>query len=272
MPSITKTTPSTNSGLIAALWVELKKAGRSKTLWLTALGFLFLALVGGLFIFILKDPELARRLGLLGAKAQFMGGTADWPGFFNLILLMASVGDLIIFGFILVWIFGREFGDKTYFDFLSLPTSRVTIAAAKLVTGLLWCMALTLWLFGAVLGWGAILQLPGWSLSLAAGALEHLLATAVMTVLLVIPFALTACLTRGYLPAIGGLFLVLILSQVFNTLGYSQFFPWAIPALYNGAAGEASVSPGLVSYILVSLVGITSALGLGLWWQRADQA
>jgi hypothetical protein len=59
---------------------------------------------------------------------------------------------------------------------------------------------------------------------------------------------------------------------VFNTLGYALFFPWAVPALYNEMTGEISSAPGLISYLLVILVGLTSAVVTGLWWQHADQA
>ena len=76
-------------------------------------------------MYILKDPERERQMGLVGAKAQVIGGAADWPSFIDLILIMLSVGGLIIFGFIFVWIFGREFTDKTVYDLLSLPTSRL---------------------------------------------------------------------------------------------------------------------------------------------------
>jgi len=105
-----------------------------KTLWITALAFLLLTFVGGLFMFILKNPQQAHHLGLLGAKAEIFAGSADWPNFFNLMLLMVSVGGLVTFGFIFVWVFGREFGDKTVYDMLSLPTSRVTIVIAKIIT------------------------------------------------------------------------------------------------------------------------------------------
>jgi ABC-2 type transport system permease protein len=257
------------SGLTAALWVEMQKVRHSKTLWLTALVSLFLPLVGGLFMFILKNPELAHRLGLLGTKAQLMGGTADWPGYFSQLLLMNSVGGLVIFGFIFVWLFGREFNEKTYYDLLSLPTSRTALVTAKLMTGLIWSISLLVLVYGVGLGLGALLHLPGGSTSLALNGLLHLLVTGGLTVLLVIPFSLVASLTRGYLPAIGGIFLVLVLAQVSNTLGYSLWFPWAIPALYNGLTGDAA--PGLISYLLVFLVGLISALGAALWWKYADQ-
>jgi ABC-2 type transport system permease protein len=255
----------------AALRVEMQKARRSKALWITALGFIFLALVGGLFMFILKDPELARRLGLLGSKAQLLGGSADWPGFINQLLLMESIGGLVIFGFIFVWLFGREFGDKTFYDLLSLPTSRITIVSAKLITGAGWSLALVLLAFVFVLGIGAALQLPGWSPALALNGLVHMLITGLLTILLVIPFSLAASLTRGYLPAVGCIFLALVMAQVFNTLGYGLYYPWAVPALYNGLSGQSSASPGLISYLLVILVGLISSAATALWWQYADQ-
>ena len=68
--------------ITAVLWAELRKIQRSKTLWRTALSFSILTMIGGLFMFILKDPELAQSLGMVGSKAQIMGGSgfADWPG------------------------------------------------------------------------------------------------------------------------------------------------------------------------------------------------
>ena len=78
--------------LVSALRVEYLKIRRSKTLWLTILAFAVLTFIGGLFMFILKDPARARQLGLIGAKSQIFGGTADWPNFFNLMFLLVSFG------------------------------------------------------------------------------------------------------------------------------------------------------------------------------------
>ena len=80
------------AAILLSLWVEFQKVRRSKTLWITTLAFIFVAMVSGLFMFILQDPERARRFGLVGAKAQIFGGAADWPSFFNLTLIMVSVG------------------------------------------------------------------------------------------------------------------------------------------------------------------------------------
>ena len=262
-------------GIMAALQVELRKVRRSKTLWITAVAFSLATFVGGLFMFILKYPEQARRLGLLGAKAQIIGGSADWLSFFNLVLLIISIGGLIVFGFIFVWVFGREFGDKTVYDMLSLSTSRLTIVSAKFIIASLWSMVLVVLVFVLTLGVGAILQLSAWSLATTLNGLERILVTGLLVALLCIPFALVASVTRGYLPAIGCIFLVLVLGQVFSTLGYGQYFPWAVPGLYSGAAealtGEATTPLYLISYILVGLVSVISLAAAGIWWQYADQ-
>ena len=128
-------------------------------------------------MFILQDLEQARRLGLVGAKAQIFGGTADWPSFFNLMLILMSVGGLVIFGFIFTWIFGREFSDKTVYDTLSLPTSRPALMIAKIITAALWSVVLVLFVFLLMLVIGAWPQLPGWSAAVIWHGFGLLLAT-----------------------------------------------------------------------------------------------
>jgi ABC-2 type transport system permease protein len=261
--------------IFPALNAEFRKARRSKILWISALVFLLLISIGGLFMFILKDPEQARSLGLVGTKAEIFGGSADWPSFFILTLLMTGIGGLVVFGFIYIWIFGREFSDKTVYDMLSLPTSCLTIVIAKIITAAYWSVALILLSFILMLGIGAALQLPGWSVAIVLNGFENLLAAGSLTVLLCITFGLVASLTRGYLPAVGCIFLVMILGQVISRLGYGPYFPWTVPMLYSGAAESltgASPAPlGPVSYILVGLVGVLSIVLSGVWWRYADQ-
>ena len=262
------------SAIAPSLWVEFLKIRRSKILWITALAFLLVTLISGLFMFILQDPERARRFGLIGAKAQIFGGTADWASLLNLTLIMLSVGGLIIFGFIFIWIFGREFADKTVYDILSLPTSRITIVMAKLITAACWSLALLLMVFVLTLGVGAILRLPGWSTAVVLNGLRLVLITGLLTIVLSFPFSLVASVTRGYLPAVGCIFLVLILGQVISHLGYGQFYPWTIPMYYSGAAeiltGSTPTPLDLASYILVVIVSILSLVITCLWWRNAD--
>jgi ABC-2 type transport system permease protein len=261
--------------LTPALWVEARKALRSRTFWMTAAGAVLVASICGIFMFILKDPERARQMGILGAKAQLLGGTADWPSFVNLLLVFMSMGGLIIFGFIFIWVFGREFTDKTVYDLLALPTSRLVVVLAKCITAAVWCAALLLLIFVLMLVYGGVLALPGWSGAVAWRGFGLLLASGGLTVLICLPFSLVASVTRSYLPALGCVFLMIILSQGITQLGNGAYFPWTVPMLFSGAAealsGKTADPLGSVSYIIVALTGVISLGVMGWWWRKADQ-
>jgi ABC-2 type transport system permease protein len=253
-----------------AVWAELLKARRSRLPWITAAAFVVAPGVGGLFMFILADPARARSLGLLGAKAQLAGGTADWPSYLGLLAQIVAVGGTGVFGLIVVWMFGREYSDHTVKDLLALPTPRTTIVAAKFVVAGVWCLLLAAQTYLLGLFIGAGLGLPGWSTTTAAQGLRVVVLTAVMVVALVAPFGLAASIGRGYLAAVGVMLAAVVAAQIVATLGYGQYFPWSVPALFAGVAGPDQPRPGPVGYALVALVGAAGALATGWWWRTAD--
>lgn len=140
------------NGLRAALATEWLKARRSRVPWLVLAGFSLVPLVVGLFMVILKDPESARRMGLLGTKAQITAGTADWPTLFSMLGQAVAVGGAILFAFLTSWVFGREFADRTVRGLLASPTSRGAVVVAKAIVVALWGLAITAWI--VVLGFG----------------------------------------------------------------------------------------------------------------------
>jgi ABC-2 type transport system permease protein len=253
-----------------AIWAELLKARRSRLPWLTVLAFTVAAGVGGLFMFILQDPGRARAMGLLGAKAQLAVGTADWPAYFALLAQTVAVGGALIFGMIVIWTFGREFSDHTVKDLLALPTSRTMIVAAKYAVTAVWCVLLTTqtYLLGLVVG--AALRLPGWTTGVAVQALAHMMVIAVLAVLLTTALRLAASVGRGYLAAIGVMFVTLFLAQVIAVLGYGHLFPWSVPAVYSEVGGPDHPSVGPVGYALVVVVAIVSVTATATWWRTAD--
>jgi ABC-2 type transport system permease protein len=255
-----------------AAWAELVKLRRSRLPWLSMLAFTIAAGVGGLFMFILADPERARTLGLLGAKAQLAGADADWPTFLGFLAQTVAVGGTLIFGLIMIWVFGREFSDHTVKDLLALPVARTTVVAAKFMVTGFWCLLLAGYTYLLGLGIGAVLGLPGWSARTAAHALGVLAATAAMTVLLVTPFGLAASVGRGYLAAVGVMFATVFTAQIIAVLGYGPYFPWSVPALYSGTAGAGQPRPGLPGVLLVIAVGISGVAATALWWRNADQS
>jgi ABC-2 type transport system permease protein len=254
-----------------ALWAELVKVRRSRLSWVSVLAFTVAAGVGGLFMFILADPQRARRLGLLGAKAQLVNGTADWPTYFGLLAQTVAVGGSIIFGLIVIWTFGREFSDRTVKDLLALPTRRSTVVAAKFVVTGGWCLLLAVQTYLLGLAIGAALRLPGWSAGAAVRGLGVLLACAVMSVLLVAPFGLAASVGRGYLAAVGVMFAIIFVAQLVAALGYGRYFPWSVPAIFSGVAGPDQPGPAPVGYVLVVGVGAAGMAATAAWWSNADQ-
>ena len=258
------------TGLFPALRVESLKARRSVVPLITALAFSIAPLVGGIFMYILADPERARRMGLIGQKAEIVGGNADWPGYFALLAQATTVGGFVLFAFVVAWVFGREFSDGTVRYLLALPTSRATIIAAKLVVVAVWCAGLTALVTLLGLAVGAALALPGWSADAAWQGLIHVWVGAGLTLLIVAPMALLAGVGRGYLAPLGFAMLALILAQVVAATGRGAYFPWSIPALYAQVAGSAGGGITAVSFAIVAVTGLAGAVATFAWWLLAD--
>ena len=257
---------------LAALQTESLKAFRSKVPLFTLLGFLIAPLIGGLFMVILKDPEAAKSMGLIGTKAQLSAGVADWPTFFNLLAQATAIGGAIIFAIVTTWVFGREFSDHTVKELLSLPTSREAIIAAKFTVIGFWTAALTLLSYGLGLIIGNAVAIPGWTNELFRSATIDILGAGILTILLLPFVAFIASIGRGFMAAFGWAIFTVAISQVAVVMGWGDWLPWSVPALFSGAIGAHSETLGMHSYLIVA---IASAVGFFItfyWWRNADQA
>ncbi len=255
----------------AALWAEALKARRSKITPLSTVGFLLLPCVGGLFMIILKNPEQARAMGLISAKAQLTAGVADWPSFFGMLSQAIAVGGAILFALITAWVFGREFADHTVKELLALPTPRWVIVAAKFVLIALWILGLTLLTFVVGLGVGTAVDIPGWSPELAWTSFWTVMVTAFLTFMLMPFVALFASSGRGYLPPMGWTIFVLVLANIVSVLGWGDWFPWAVPLQVSHSVGSQADQVGLYSYLVVSLASFAGGVAIFAWWRSADQ-
>ena len=239
--------------------------------WLTALGFSLAPLVDGLFMVILKDPERARSMGLISAKAQITAGSADWPTFLNVLAQAMAIAGLMIFSIITAWVFGREFSDRTVKNLLAIPTPREAIVAAKFVLIAIWAAILTLLAAGIGLAVGALVGLPGGSSEVLKEGMAVLFTTAALTLALMAPVALFASAGRGYLLPIGWSFLTVALAQIAAATGWGDWFAWSVPALFSGMAGPRSDLLGVHSYLIVFLTIVAGLVGTLAWWRYADQ-
>lgn len=255
----------------SALRVEALKMRRSKMPLFTALGFSLPALIGGLFMVILKDPEAARSMGLISAKAQLTAGTAEWATLFNMLAQAVAVGGAIVFGTFTAWLFGREFSDHTVKELLALPTPREAIVGAKFVVMAVWTLLLTVLCFILGLIIGALVDIPGWSLELLRSATVDILGAGVLTISLLPFVAFFASAGKGYLPSFGWMILTVAMAQIAAITGWGDFFPWSIPALFSGAVGPRAEFLGAHSYVIILLASLVGTIATFYWWRNADQ-
>lgn len=258
--------------LPSALWAETLKMRRSKVPLFTSIGFLILPLVGGLFMIILKDPEAAKSMGLISTKAQITAGTADWPAFFNLLTQGTAIGGMILFSVITAWIFGREFSDRTIKELLALPTSRETTVTAKFIVIAGWTIILIIFMFIFGLIVGALVVIPGWSNEHLGNTLINIIGSSVLNLMLLPYVALLASTGRGYMPPFGWMILMVALAQIAIVVGWGDWFLWAVPALFAGAAGLRAELLAMHSYVIVTITSIAGLAATYYWWRNADQS
>jgi ABC-2 type transport system permease protein len=259
-------------GILATFGAESLKIRRSKMLWFTIIAFLFMPMMMGLLMFVVKNPEFSRKLGMIGTKATMLRfGKADWPTYFGfLIQIIAGVG-LLGFGFVTGWVFGREYSDRTVKDLLALPVSRSFIVLSKFMVVVIWCVLLSfiLFVFGLIIG--VMIQLSGWTSEIAFQNAYKFTVTSLLTILLCTPVAFFTSYGRGYLPPMGFVIFTLITAQFIGLVGLGPYFPWAVPGLYSVAAGTEGMQLGAVSYIILYFTCIVGLFATFAWWRFADQ-
>ena len=250
------------------IWIELRKAIRSRIPLWTALGSLFMPLGVALLILLAKNPELSRRLGLISAKANLIAYSAtDWSSFLLLFAEIISAGGFFFFILAISWVFGREFADGTLKDMLAVPVQRSSILLAKFTVVAAWCaaMAVIILMFG--LAMGAIMRLPGGSVSVILHGTTVTAITICLVIAVVLPFAFFASVGRGYLLPMALSVLSLIMANLIMVVGWAEYFPWAVPILY--AQGDGSLTP--ISYWIVFFTSFAGMIATYLWWKYADQ-
>ena len=256
----------------SALWVESLKMRRSSVPLFTAIGLSLVPLVGGLLMIILKDPEAARSMGLISTKAQMLAGVADWPTYFNVLAQAVAVGGSILFAIITIWVFGREFSDRTAKELLALPTPREVIVSAKFIVSTVWALLLTLFIFVFGLLVGTLVEIPGWSMNLLQSAFIDITGTAILVIALLPIVAFVASIGKGYMPPFGWIIFSVAMAQIAVITGWGEWFPWAVPALFSGAVGPRAEQLGVHSYVIVLLASMSGIAATFYWWRNADQA
>jgi hypothetical protein len=69
---------------------------------------------------------------------------------------------------------------------------------------------------------------------------------------------------------LGFVVLTLVFSQIIAATGFGTYFPWAIPGIFSGAAGEMKAGLNAVSYSIVAATGVFGIASALWYWQTAD--
>lgn len=253
---------------IGAFRAEGRKALASPVSWITCFVCLFLPLVCGAFVLIVKDPVGAKKLGILGAKAQLSGLTADWPSYLGMLNQALGVGFLFLSALFVSWLFGRESSDRTLKLLLAVPAGRIRVVAAKFLVALVWGTAAVGLMTGAALAIGAAVSIPGFSAALAAGWLPTFVLVGLLTLALSPWVAFAASAGRGFLVPLGFTLATVAVANIAAVLGWGSVVPWAIPSLLAGAGSAAS--PGFEGVALVLATSLAGMAATMAFWKTAD--
>lgn len=240
---------------------EFLKLRRSRVTWLSLAAYSIGPLVGALFMWIVREPERAERLGLLGTKADLAALDASWDTYFQLLTQVTGLGGMILLSVLAAFVFGREYAEGTAKNMLALPIGRHWFVFSKLMVVLVWFAALTAAVLAETVVLGLLLHLPGPSLDTFGRGTADVALASLVAFLLVPPVAWIATLGKGYLPPLGFALVMLLLGNVFGATGWGKWFPWSIVPLFAGVAGPRveTLEPGSVVVVVVTFLAGTAA-------------
>lgn len=244
------------------LVTEIVKLRRSKVTWISLAAWTFMVAVAGFFLWMMMNPGMAERIGLIGQKAQFAfgGQSVDWATFLTFIVEMAGIGGLVMASIVVTYLFGREYTEGTAKNMLGLPIPRAAFVVAKMVVSAIWISVLSLWVIAESYLVGTILGLRGLTGPLFLEATGRILAVAFMALCCSTLAAWVAVETRGYFAPLGFTIGTLVLAVVFASTGWGPWLPWSIVGIYSGAAGPVG-DLGWGSY---AVLGLTFIVGVAL--------
>ena len=193
-----------------------------------------------------------------------------WAAYLGMLAQILSVMSFLGVGFVVAWCFGREFTDHTITGLYALPTSLTTIAAAKCTVLLAWSMALSLITLAAAFALAPAAGLPAPTADLLEPAAK-VLAVGVNGALLAYPLAFIASAARGYLPAVAGLILIVVVTQILTVLGVGAWVPYAATSLWAGVGGPAAAATIAPHHLALIPLTATAGIAFTLWWWRRMQ-
>ena len=244
--------------MLRALRAEMSKLRRSSTPLWTCL------------VVLLAPAITASTLSLTDAGSA----RTDWGAFMRGgPQLMASWYGILLFGMAAAYLFGREYGEGTAKEMLTLPLRREYFFVAKMIVLAAWVLGLALLSLAAQAGYAAVLGLDGFSWAEAARCVTISLKVALLTYATLPWVALLAMVGRGYLAPMVYSALAAFFGVALAEAGWSRWFPWSMSLSVTGVTLFPAVPmPTLVfgSWALMALVFVMGAAATLWYGDRAD--
>lgn len=206
----------------------------------------------------------------MALKVRPMLHGTGWTAYLGMLAQILSVATLLAVGVVVAWTVGREFTDGTIASLQALPTPPAALVRAKLATVMAGAAACALATVVLAIPLGLLIGL-GPPDAAAAIATAQALAVAALMSLLTLPLAFMASARRGYLPGIGALLGLVVVTQIATVAGAGAWFPWAAPGLWAGMGGQAAAATVTPVQLLLALpVAAAGVAGTVRWWSTAE--
>lgn len=257
---------------LKVLAAEALKLKRSRMTWLSFLFYAFFGSMVWFVVWMIKNPEAARNLGLVGQKASFAlnGLSADWKGLFTMVVELGVAGGMIILSLIVIYLFGREYTEGTAKNMLGLPVPRAYFVLAKLCIATVWFALLTAFLIAESLLIGTLLGLGAAPAGLLSSEIGNILVASVLVLALQPLVALVTVMSGGYLAPFGYTLVTLLIGNLMIRTDWARWVPWSIVALLGGMMGPRDENVVLGSVLVLVATFAVGVAGTVLHQELAD--
>ncbi len=206
----------------------------------------------------------------LALKAEALVGDGGWGGYLNVAAQVSAAAVFVASGFVVSWMFGREYAERTFPSLFALPVSLRSIASSKLIVIAVWSFA-TAVLMALVAGTiGAIAGLEVGDADVVS-LLIKLFVVSFSSSLMAMVVAIVASVSRGYFAAVGAVIVLVACGQLSVLFGVGGWFPIAVPGLL-AVAGTEGVPDVTLPHILFASATVVGASFFTVWWWGRSSA
>ncbi len=247
--------------------VEVMKFRRSPVALLATVAVVLLVPALSLAMSALVGRNPASTLAL---KAEALVGDGGWEGYLNVASQVSAAAVFVASGFVVSWIFGREYAERTFSSLFALPVSLASIAAGKLLVLAIWSLltATAMVFIAGTLGATASLEVDGLNI---AGSLWKLFIVSFSSSVLAMTVSVVASITRGYFASVGAVIVLVAFGQLSVLFGVGGWFPIAVPGLL-AVSGSEGVPPVIWPQIIFACLTVATTSYFTIWWWGRSSA